>query len=104
MPVANTASPNVSPSAPKDSPRNVRPSSSTNMASATRGPRQSCRLRAQALPQLVVLGETGRLLRGAALEVQAGHALDVGIRGQLHDPRPALVRGDHEQPREGESG
>ena len=33
MPVENTASPNVSPSAPNGSPRNVRPSSSTRMAS-----------------------------------------------------------------------
>src|SRR6476660_926431 len=36
MPVENTASPNVSPTAPKASPRNVRPSSRTSSASRWR--------------------------------------------------------------------
>src|SRR3954467_2880961 len=102
MPVANTASPNVSPAAPKDSPRKVRPSSRTNMASATRNPCQSCRLRAQPLAELVVLGKTGGGLGRAALEVQACRALEVRIRGELNQICPALVRRNHEQPRDGQ--
>src|SRR3954465_10307161 len=97
MPVENTASPNVSPSAPNDSPRNVRPSSRTNMASGTRNPRQSSRLLPQPFPERVVQSPVGRFLRRSALEVEPGRALEVGIGRELHDPRPALLRRDHEQ-------
>src|SRR6188472_4593775 len=70
MPVANTASPKVSPSAPNESPRKVRPSSRTSRAGAF----ETC----SGTPYLL-LRLTGRIVKGCrALPTLAAGVSDPG--------------------------
>src|SRR3954463_5482276 len=74
MPVANTASPKVSPSAPNDSPRKVRPSSRTSRAGAF----ETC----SGTPYLL-LRLTGRIVKGC----RARPTLAAGISDPGDEPR-----------------
>src|SRR5918994_40077 len=113
MPVANTASPTVSPTAPYASPRNVRPSSSTRRAgavtthivrlrprSAPRAPKGPCDAHSPVASQERLAVEDGRLTAQEGRH-HPGRQLPAGVRGV---PAAAGGRGGGGRPARGPGG